>query len=558
MPSFQPHPEEAALLRLVDGELPPADAQALEEHVAGCPECRSEVEALRATAAECMVYRAQVLDTMLPPPPEPWPDLAPQFARIDRSLGSPAGVSLVQSTATAWWRMRPALRWALAAALVLAVVGVYEFRETPSVEAASLLQKAEIAAAKRPSTVQRRVLIRTRNLQMTRVVGARFRLPKEPAAPALQALFEKAHWDWNDPLSAQAFADWRNPLKSKVDWVDTTADAYQIRTTTPDGELAAASLTLRAADLEPIEARLEFRDQDWVELTEAAEAPEDGGSVAAPAPAPRSATGHAAPFGPPATVPSGETVSVSDVLPVLAELHKIGADLGEQVDVNPIGGKLVVTGVGIPAARQQQIQAQLEKFPNVTVQFAEPGAPPPVAAQPPNTAVAPPTDNSGGGIAAQVERQLGGKPQFERFSSQMLDWNDSAMARAYALRRLAERFPASVEASFSPEDRHILRQMARENAAALAGLAARMNRTLNPVLVALGGQTAAPSPPAADAWQPAAEDLLLTAKRVERRLSILLGAAPSDGAPFSPSDFLGDLSRLQYDIARCQRLLGQE
>jgi len=558
MSNFEPHPEEAALLRLVDGELAPAEARAIEEHLAGCALCREELEELRATLAECGVYREQVLAALLPPPPEPWPDLAPQFAQIDRSLGRPERVPM-QSPAAPWWRLRPALGWALAAALLLAVAGLYEFRETPSVEAASLLHKAEIAAAKRPSTAPRRVLIRTRTSQMTRVVGAPFRLPKEPAAPALQALFAKAHWDWNDPLSAQAFADWRGPLKDKADSVETTADAYQIRTTTPEGDLAAASLTLRATDLEPIEARLEFRDQDWVELTEAAEAPENGGSVAVPAaPAPEPAARHPEPSLPPATVPSVEPPSVSGVLQVLAVLHKLGADLGEQVDVEPQGGKLVVSGVGIPAARQQQIQAALGKLPNVAVQFAEPGAPPPAAAQPPDTAAAPPAENPAGGIAARVEQQLGGRPQFERFSSQMLDWNDAAMARAYALRRLAERFPASAEATFSPEDRRILRQMARENAAALAGLAARMNRTLAPVLAALGGQTAAPSPPAADAWQPVAEDLLLTAKRVERRLSILLGAAPSDGAAFSPSDFLGDLNRLQYDIARCQRLLGQE
>jgi hypothetical protein len=138
-----------------------------------------------------------------------------------------------------------------------------------------------------------------------------------------------------------------------------------------------------------------------------------------------------------------------------------------------------------------------------------------------------------------------------------LDWNDAAMAQAYALRRLAERFPTSAEASLSAADRRTLRGIARENTAALADVAARMRRTLEPVLTALGGQAASRAP-APEAWQPAAEDLLQTAQRVERRLTVMLGVAPADGAGFSASDLLGDLGHLQDDIAQCQRLLAQE
>ena len=558
MSNFPSHPEAAALLRLVDGELPPGEARALEQHLEACPECRAEVADLRNTLAECLAYREQVLEAMLPPPPEPWADLAPEFTRIDRALTP----TLAQVPPVSRWHIRPALRWVLAAAAMLLVAFLYEFRETPSVEAASLLHRAEIAAAKRPATAPRRVLIRTKTGQFTHIVGSRLSqtsLPQEPPPPALQALFEAAHWDWNNPLSAQAFADCRDSLQDKKDSVTATADAYQIRTTTPEGELAAASLTLRTSDLAPLEARLEFRNQDWVELTEAAEAPEDGGTAAAPPPAPEPPARRAEPSLPPASVPSAETVPVSGVLQVLTALHKISADLGEQVEVKTVGCRLVVNGVGIPPPRQQEIQAALEKFPNVTVQFAEPAAPPALAAPPPDAAVPPPpVESPSAGIAARVEKQLGGRPQFERFSSQMLDWSDAAMARTYALRRLAERFPASSEAAFSPADRHALRQIARENAAVLADLAGRMSRTLKPVLTGLGGQTATPSPLVVDAWQPAAEDLVLTAQRVERRLSVMLGAAPADGAAFPASALLADLDRLQSDIVICQRLLGQE
>jgi hypothetical protein len=123
---------------------------------------------------------------------------------------------------------------------------------------------------------------------------------------------------------------------------------------------------------------------------------------------------------------------------------------------------------------------------------------------------------------------------------------------------LAERFPAAAEASFSPADRRALREMARQNASALAGVVAKMSRTLEPVLTAMGGQAPAGHASTPSAWQPAAEDLLTTAHLVERRLSVMLGAAPADGTAFSPSEFLGDLRHLENDIGHCQRLLAQD
>ena len=563
MSNLNPHPEEAALLRLIDGELAPAEAREIERHMAACPECRLEVEELRETLGDCRRYREEVLGTMLPAPPKPWAELRTGFARIDagedaETWGKPFGLPRQTETRPRRLLQRPSVRWALAAAAMLTFAIVWQFRETPSVQAASLLHKAEIAAAKRPASAVRRVLFRTRSAQFTRVVGRTTSLPQEPKAPALEALFQSAHWNWNDPLSAQAFADWRNSLNGhETDSVNTTAGAYQIRTRTTEGELAAASITLRSADFEPVEARLEFRNQEWVELSEAAEPlPEEPGVVvprATPAPAPAAAPAPTLPT-PPRAPPA---LTVGGTLQVLGALHDIGADLGEQVEVNPVDGRLVVSGLGIPAARQKQIQAALEKFPNVTVHFAEPSNAPPVSAPAPDAGSAP-GENAPSGVAGRVERQLGGRPQFERFSSQMLDWNDQAMAQAYALRRLAERFPASTEASFSPADRRALRRIARDNATALDGVTAKMVRTLDPVLAALGGQAAPSNAPAALAWQTAAEDLLATAQRVERRLSVTLGAASSADAPFSPADLRADLKRLQDDLGECRRLLAQE
>ena len=58
--------------------------------------------------------------------------------------------------------------------------------------------------------------------------------------------------------------------------------------------------------------------------------------------------------------------------------------------------------------------------------------------------------------------QLGGRAEFARFSAQILDWNEAAMARSYALRALAQRFSADRVRSLSAPDREVLTAMARE------------------------------------------------------------------------------------------------
>ena len=53
------------------------------------------------------------------------------------------------------------------------------------------------------------------------------RAPGDAATPAsgeqieVARLFQAAHYDWNDPLSAQAFSAWRDPLSHKQDAVVT-------------------------------------------------------------------------------------------------------------------------------------------------------------------------------------------------------------------------------------------------------------------------------------------------------------------------------------------------
>src|SRR5580658_5601771 len=107
------HPEQALLLRFIDGELPGRKSRSVERHLEACWECRTEVEDLQATVADCVRYRKQFLAEVLPAPPQEWRDIYREFERADAAAGTPRRVFIP-------WR------WGLAAVTAaLAVAGVF-------------------------------------------------------------------------------------------------------------------------------------------------------------------------------------------------------------------------------------------------------------------------------------------------------------------------------------------------------------------------------------------------------------------------------------------------
>jgi hypothetical protein len=559
------HLEDGLLLRYLDGELTRRKARQVREHLEACWQCRTELEGLQAAVADCVRYRKNVLGTCLPPPPEPWKDLSRGFDRIDSGL---AGESLAGRLLRA---LMP-VKWVAAFAALAVVAGITfrQLRETPSVQAAALLKRAAAVSEIRPHA-GRKVRITTRTGQMTRLIGAATLLKPEME---LKQMFRAARYDWDDPLSAKSYAQWRDHLAAKQDSVNTVEDrqapdrnTYEIKTTTEDGDLVAATLKLRMTDFEPIAGRFEFRNRDWVEMTELVD------QQTLPASTIAGATGGMPrqPGMPPAFIaPSSEATPLagfSAELQVVEALHRVGADLGDPVEIGREGRQVLVSGIGISAQRQEQLHALLDPLPNVVLRFAEPTFPAsatfPASPTTVQTEPAPTHDAAGpehGQLQARIEERLGGRPQFERFSGQLLDWTDAAMARAYALRRLAQEFGPASERQMSSGDRRALRTLGREHLAAFARESARIEATLRPILTALPtapAKTEARADPVA--WQPAAEELLSTARRVEALLAVVLGVAPGDrAADNAPEQLMAALPQLTINIEQCHRLLSYD
>jgi hypothetical protein len=470
------------------------------------------------------------------------------------------------------------VKWAAACAALaaVAVITFNQLRETPSVQAAALLKRAVVVSETRPPVV-RRVRITTPTRHFTKVIGAGASLQPAAAGEAeLAAIFREAKYNFGDPLSARSYTDWRDILAAKKDSVNTVPDrqspdqgTYEIKTTTDEGSLLVATLKLRMTDYEPLEGRFEFRNREWVEMTELVDqqtlpastfAGATGGTPRQPGVPPAFIANPAVAEEGRANQPAG----VNSELRVVEALHQVGADLGDPVEISREGRQVLVSGTGIPPKRQAQLHAVLDPLPNVVVRFDNPAFPasnPPVQSEPAPTRDAAGPDNRQ--LQARIEERLGGRPQFERFSGQLLDWSDAAMARAYALRRLAQEFPAEGEREMSAADRRALHKMGREHLAEFAADTAKIEKTLTPILSGLGAARVTADAHTAAAWQPAAEELLTAARRVESLLAVALGAVPGDRSQDKdgdhvPAQLMSGLAQLTACIEQAQRHLSYD
>lgn len=546
------HPDQEQLLRYADGESPARTAGGIRKHLEACWQCRAELEELQKTVSECVRYRKNVLERHLPAPPAPWTDIYRGFAKIDAELDRVSFRERIARILQA--PLRSGARWVpVAAAVAVAFLVFYRFRQAPPVEAAELLRKAVAAADARPSSPHH-FEIRTKEGRLTGLAGS-----DAAALTPVRALFQTAHYDWKDPLSAKSYQAWRAQLADKRDEVIEEPGDYRIRTSTSSGELTIATLKISSDDLRPLEERFEFRNRDWVEISELAEDATPANAIAsagnAPEPvhvaAPRNAQDGPLPV---AASPATMGATIGDELRVLASLHKVGADLGDPIEVSRVGGEILVAGIGIAPQRQREIQDALSSQNRVVLRFSEsvPAKVEPTAEVPTSGTANPDLQH----LQDRVAERMGGRLYFTQLAAQVLDSSEPMMASVYALRRLAEQIPASSEAELTEQDRRLLESLRQEHTEALRRQVAEIDRLVRPALEPVSGAPV-PEPDGTTfptAWQPASELLFQTARRAEKQLAVLFGAAAGETAGDRlPSQLLSSLAQLRGSLEALDR-----
>lgn len=508
MPSRPEHLSEIELSLVQDG----APAPGTVAHLEVCAECRRRMAELQLGVAAFAGYDSRRAETA----PRAW-----------QSLGE-----LVAGQES---RRRWNLRWmtlAAAAALVIAATGVTLWRQSGEDGAAQVETVMRRSIESRHELTGRlRVHVRGQTLFRPAVLVSE--AGGEPEMERVRGLFNSAMYSWQEPLSARSFLAWRRTLRRRTDHVALVEGggrrAYKVTTEDHEGRLRTVSLTLNVDDGRPARGLFDFSDQGTVEMEDAP--PE-------PVVEPRASS-----------VPVETPVGPADTLRVLAALHQIGADVDDPLAVTEdrSAQAVVVRGSGISPGRQQEIARAVGQVPRAIVRFqTETNAPAHLSrpAHETNSAHMP------AGVRHRWEAAFGGPVGLQEATDRMLDASSSMLARANALRILAEKVPAGAEQRLSPGDQALLRTLRRDHAQRISELFRTMEEDLARLLAA---PLPAASVPPAEHWQAGVASLVRGARAADALLNRMLAGSYADT---STGDLLRALTTqlevLRADIARQQ------
>jgi len=508
------HPSPEQLLLAREDELPREEAEPILAHIHQCWECRARVERYKRGIDAYMSFRQLHLDPAVMPNPGAWLRLA---ARLRQDGGEP------EPWPVRFWKRVPRAVWvglpALAATAALVVALIFSPARLTATIVLNRAMRAE-AAEVRP-TVQRVRVHRAGKLLVAdeRVLRA--------------AYIERAR-----PLSVNSFRRWHDGLRSRQDSVTTAANEIRVETTTPEGTIALARLTVARKDYTPRAKHVELRDGIIIDV-EAVEgapaAPETARELTAPA------TETAAPTPDPA-VDTSEREALE--MEVRWALHRIGADLGEALAIEPRGDKLVIRGTLDDETRRDQIATVLGGFPNISAQLnlAVPDVNVLANARPIESGE---PSASGPLLAAQLRKDLPDPEARRAFVSTAIEVSQDILRHSWTLRRLALRYSVTAESALPVEVRASLNRLVAAHQDAI-GSSARKAASLWQPYVQFDTRIGGPRMP----WQEASRKVLQIAQSSDHVTARLLAASGADGLTQSEA-----LERLRQNARQLLSLL---
>src|SRR5580704_183016 len=150
-----------------------------------------------------------------------------------------------------------------------------------------------------------------------------------------------------------------------------------------------------------------------------------------------------------------KTSTVHEEVAVVAELHRLRADLGEPIELErSTDNRLVLTAAGLGHDREQEIKQVLRKFPNLDLEFSEARS---VASTGADKTM---TQSARRPIAFEraLVQYAGGRESFQNLANNVLDASDQIAMYAHALQRIDRRF-AGTKLGMDSADRDVLAQV---------------------------------------------------------------------------------------------------
>jgi DNA-directed RNA polymerase specialized sigma24 family protein len=292
-----------------------------------------------------------------------------------RSLGSKLRQSLPEMNPT------------LAAALILATASLVCFvlwlHQPPRTTANAFLVHAETWDTPRPNSapgvIYQKVRITTPHRTLERALyrdAQGIRVPRQQTLSTADARLKdrlaQAGIDWNAPLSATSYQDWRDRQHVRQDSIARAGNhLLKLTTTMPAGEVAQASLTVRDTDFHPVARTVELREAGTIEIAELNYDVMPWNAVNGDWFEPMAALHPGISGDVPTSVLPRLPLHLSDMELDEAELgaqlvlHQAGADTSERIEIVRNPGSIVVRGIVATGARKHEIETHLKFVPHV-------------------------------------------------------------------------------------------------------------------------------------------------------------------------------------------------
>jgi hypothetical protein len=520
------HPDEVQLLLALERELPPDDANRVEQHLGNCWSCRARFDEMQRGILAFVEYREQRYLPSLPTPPGGSGDFRDRLRNVLRE-SSPIGLP------TRVWRRLEALltlprqvKWVSAVALIMAIVILWvQVLVNPRTVSANELLTRAVAAQNPPAspakTKRRRIAHQKMQIRSGKQTVIRNYEWKVGDA------IEHARWEtgpdplaWNAPMTAEGFGDWRNSLLEKKDKVRRSGDRLALDTTTDKGVIKEAWIVVRADDFHPVEQHLRFNDDQQLDFTEIAfqigDEPQPGLQSVSQAAAPK-------PNRPAAPPPQVNLEETELQLRYILFTHQW--DFGEDLVIGRAPNQVTLSGTVSSKEREAAMRATLNTLPEIQLSIEVPTVSAARAATVDRAIVTKPSALPAPPLLKDVlEKAFASREERLAFVDRCLADSDSSLSHAWALKRLVDKYSEAEEQRLKPESDAKLREMLRVHLQEL-GLANEGLRSLLELLPASDGVPAVlPSN-----WRARIVALFNAVQRQDRLVARLVVGPQTDG-----------------------------
>jgi hypothetical protein len=486
------HLTDEAILLALDGELSTKEAAEVDTHVQSCWSCRGRKQATEQSIADLVDYQNTTTAPYLPPPPDKRDVFLRRLDMLAAEMGQPSRMDRLRNGAIRIFKLGQInqIAWATGVLALIALIPFYYFQRTPPVVSANELLNLTTASEVRSIKVEaepvvvQKLRISMGKTSLTRTVYrdvAHNRITSRtntsgPGEAQAKAAYSRSSLEWDSMLDANTYRRWRATHPASTDRVVRIGkDQLTLETTSSVGPVTEADLTVRVADFHAISESFRLQDHSEIEIAELsydvipfASLPTDIFGEPPQIPVVRIPTDPILR----STLPNGSELAGAEV-EADSVLHGLGADLGEQINLTTHGGREVsIEGVVGDDDRKQQVVAALQNIPHtrlhiLTIDEAQQlSTPAPSDAQAPAASVqvmvaTPPL------LDAELNTRFSDKDQRIAYVNQTLSLAQLASARAWALNRLADRYPPRGVAVLDNDARRKLQVLLTDHVSAL-------------------------------------------------------------------------------------------